>query len=304
MMAEYVVLLALLVSVAAIGLSAVGSRAQQTLGKLTDSGPSGPRRASPASSSAGTSAHSGELAAGEPRGLAAGERDSSVPLWIAFGGILVALSGTLLGRRRKPAALPQDAPAEADGSPTAVSSPFQDKRWWLWHTLVNGSELVLQNRVEVRHLMTRTPKTVSPQITVAAMRELMQQHRLRHLLVCEKGKRLVGVVSDRDLGRSAPTQTAAQIMTAQPRTVAPATPVGTAIALILDDSISCLPVVEEGMLCGLLTTTDLILTLQCLLQLWLRLGQTFQESPEWAKHLEALSAALDRSVATAGTAHS
>lgn len=295
---EYVILLALVVSVAAIGLSALGSRTQETLGRLADSG--SPQRGRATPNSARAAANFGSPEAQEPDTLVSSAGASRLFLGIALAGIAVALAGTLLERRgRQRASLPQEKPAEADVPPEALPPAFQDKRWWLWHTLVNGSEMVLQNRVEVRHLMTGTPKTVSCQATVAAMHELMQQHRLRHLLVCEKGERLVGVISDRDLRRSAATKTAAEIMTANPRTVTPATPINVAIAWMLDDSISCLPVVDEGRLCGLLTTTDLVLTLQCLLQLWLRLRPTIEDSPEWGKHMDAIAAALDRPASVA-----
>ena len=39
--------------------------------------------------------------------------------------------------------------------------------------------------------------------------------------------------------------------------------------MAINAHISALPVVEEGRLCGILTTTDLVLALQCSLQLWL-----------------------------------
>jgi diguanylate cyclase (GGDEF)-like protein len=69
--------------------------------------------------------------------------------------------------------------------------------------------------------------------------------------------------------------------------------VSAAITYLMNENISCLPVVEGGRLCGVLTTTDLVLTLQCTLQLWLRLAQVLQHDPTWSKELEKIAASLD-----------
>ena len=56
-------------------------------------------------------------------------------------------------------------------------------------------------------------------------------------------------------------------MTADPITVTPDSLINPAITQLVNRHISCLPVVEDGRLVGVLTTTDLMLTLQCTLQL-------------------------------------
>ena len=123
------------------------------------------------------------------------------------------------------------------------------------------------------------------------MTALMKQRRLHHLLVCGRGGELLGVVSDRDLpSRGA---TAQQLMTHPALSCTPETPVSAAITYLMNENISCLPVVEGGRLCGVLTTTDLVLTLQCTLQLWLRLAQVLQHDPTWSKELEKIAASLD-----------
>jgi len=76
-------------------------------------------------------------------------------------------------------------------------------------------------------------------------------------------------------------------------TATPDTPLNPAITFLLNENISCLPVVDDGRLCGVLTTTDLVLTLQCTLQLWLRLTQVLQYDSGWAKELEQLAKSLE-----------
>ena len=119
-------------------------------------------------------------------------------------------------------------------------------------------------RVTVSDLMSPLATTVLPVTSAKHARKLMEESRVRHLLVVGANQELVGVISDRDLATSA--QTAAEMMTANPVTVEPHTLLSPAITLLLRRKISCLPVVESGKLLGVLTTTDLLLYLQCVLQ--------------------------------------
>jgi predicted transcriptional regulator len=103
----------------------------------------------------------------------------------------------------------------------------------------------------------------------------MREAKIRHLLVCGPERELLGVVSDRDLrGKSA--KTARELMSAQVHTISPDTLMSTAITRIVHAGISSLPVVEDGRLCGMITTTDLVLALQVLLQLWLHASSMMQ----------------------------
>ena len=181
-------------------------------------------------------------------------------------------------------------------SPTAAPaalepSPYNRRQQLLQELLKNG-ELLLKNRLEVRHLMTRDPVVVPPTMTFEEMTALVQQHRLHHLLVCGRGGELLGVVSDRDL-RAPRGAIAQQLMSSPVLTVSPETPLSPAITYLINENISCLPVVQSGRLCGVLTTTDLVLTLQCMFQLWLRLAQVLQHDMTWAKELDKIIAALD-----------
>lgn len=51
---------------------------------------------------------------------------------------------------------------------------------------------------EVRRFMSTEPHTIGADQTMAAAHELMRKHRIRHLPVLS-ARRLVGIVSDRDL---------------------------------------------------------------------------------------------------------
>jgi CBS domain-containing protein len=123
--------------------------------------------------------------------------------------------------------------------------------------------------------------------------DLMRLGRIRHLPVVD-GSRLVGIVSQRDLLRAAVSSLldmdraserawlrsirVGTVMTARVFTVPPWVPVQTAVKIMLDQKIGCLPVVDDGKLVGLLTETDCLRELRAMLQA----GDTRQALPELA----------------------
>jgi diguanylate cyclase (GGDEF)-like protein len=182
-------------------------------------------------------------------------------------------------------------PATVTAAAPAGAHPYS-KRQQVMQELMGDSDLLLKNRLEVRHLMTHDVVTVQPTATSEEMNRLMHERRMHHLLVCNRAGDLVGVISDRDL-RSTRGNTAQQLMTYPPMTCSSDTPITSAITFLTNEGISCLPVVDRGHLCGVLTTTDLVLTLQCTLQLWMRLAQVLQQNPKWSHELEKIATSLD-----------
>jgi CBS domain-containing protein len=90
----------------------------------------------------------------------------------------------------------------------------------------------------------------------------MRLHRIRHLVVME-GKRVVGIVSERDLGgsRGAALRTGRTVEDLMARDVATATPETTirqAANMLRGRTIGSLPVMEEAKLVGIVTVTDLL----------------------------------------------
>jgi acetoin utilization protein AcuB len=112
----------------------------------------------------------------------------------------------------------------------------------------------------VRHRMTRTPVTVTPQDTLATAQAKMTAGRFRRLPVVENGT-LVGILTDRDIRRHVGVEErtrARAAMTESPLTVSPTTTVEEATQLMLAHQISGLPVVENGQLVGIITTSDIL----------------------------------------------
>lgn len=122
--------------------------------------------------------------------------------------------------------------------------------------------------------MSRRLVTISMDDRLETARTLFQRHGFHHLLVLN-GKRLVGVVSDRDLlknlspflnqlaERSQDTATlnrrVHQVMTRQLVTTRPDAEVSEAAGVLLENRVSCLPVVnEDGEPVGMLSWRDIL----------------------------------------------
>ncbi len=116
------------------------------------------------------------------------------------------------------------------------------------------------------HLMTEQVIQTPPDAPVEELHQLMARMNTRHVLICEPPDCLQGVVSSRDLHQRR-GRTAQAIMTANPITISPSDRVGKVLSIMLDKPISCLPVVDRGHLRGVLTTTDLLMALECLLEI-------------------------------------
>ncbi len=115
----------------------------------------------------------------------------------------------------------------------------------------------------VRDVMTADPVFIAPDATVEQAHALMTSGGFRHLPVVD-GKRVVGVISTGDIGRLGPTipeltaRPVADLMSADPPTVAPEQPIEAAAGQMGLRKVNCLPVVSEGRLVGIVTTYDLL----------------------------------------------
>jgi len=125
----------------------------------------------------------------------------------------------------------------------------------------------------VRDVMTSDAKTMGPHDTFGEAVSLMANHQFRHFVVTEVDGRVVGVVSDRDILRSFArtsdwkTLNVSRIMTSEPSTVKPETPLAEAVARMVAKRVNCLPVVaDDGTLRGILTSTDLLRSYQTFLE--------------------------------------
>ncbi len=119
--------------------------------------------------------------------------------------------------------------------------------------------------------------TVSPETTLVEAREVIEKNRIEHLLVVDKKGHLIGIVSDRDLKQNwaSPATTLSvheltyllqkvevrMIMVKTLKTVAPDTTIERAASIMQTENISSLPVMAEGQLVGIVTSTDVMAVL-------------------------------------------
>lgn len=114
--------------------------------------------------------------------------------------------------------------------------------------------------MQIVNLMTSDPVTISPHDTLSKAKIMMDAGNFRRLPVMENGK-LVGIVTERDLrvhaGFLESTRVNAAMRTAL-ITITPYNTVEDAARLMLKHKIGGLPIVAEGKLVGVVTTTDLL----------------------------------------------
>ncbi len=134
-----------------------------------------------------------------------------------------------------------------------------------------------QGRMRVRDVMTPAPTCIASSTSVLDVVRMFHAKEFRHLLVTDTRGRLLGLVSDRDVlrclgpGRYPDPEVlsgiaAADIMSADLLTVRPDQPLLSAATEMLAHGISCLPVLADDKLVGILTSTDLSAVLEVLLQ--------------------------------------
>ncbi|NNF28400.1 MAG: CBS domain-containing protein [Gemmatimonadetes bacterium] len=121
------------------------------------------------------------------------------------------------------------------------------------------------NYMRVEQYMTTSLTTVNEDEVVELVAYLMDRRGIRHVLIEDKQRRLVGIVSYRSIlrlmaeGRSlaeADCMPVGAVMEREPVTVAPETTTLEAIDLMRSNKVSCLPVVKDDQLVGLVSETD------------------------------------------------
>ena len=127
---------------------------------------------------------------------------------------------------------------------------------------------------EVADVMPGRVVTFSPPPTFDDAANLMNDRHFRHCVVVDSYRKAVGVISDRDIFRAlarnpnSRSKSLEQIMTRNPITVKRNTPIIDAVSKLVSRRINCLPVIEEdGTVCGIVTSTDLLKSYQQLLEL-------------------------------------
>jgi CBS domain-containing protein len=120
--------------------------------------------------------------------------------------------------------------------------------------------------------MTTDVQTLEVDAHLRQAVELILVRRVRHVPIVDGAGHLAGIVTDRDVMRALPSPLSpiaremyeslldstpvTKVMTREPITIEAAMPLRDAVMTMLDRKISGLPVLEGGILSGMLTQTD------------------------------------------------
>lgn len=126
--------------------------------------------------------------------------------------------------------------------------------------LVGNEELAALDELLVRQLMTDDVVTLFEEQTLPLANDIMKLRHIRHLPVIDDHRRLVGLVTHRDViaAHDADIQVA-EMMNRDLWTVHPSTTALRAAELLRDHRFGCLPVVDDdGRLVGIITEADFL----------------------------------------------
>jgi acetoin utilization protein AcuB len=110
--------------------------------------------------------------------------------------------------------------------------------------------------------MTKNPTFLDPEARIETAWKLMHDQRVRHVPIC-KGKKIVGLITQKDLLVNAQNSAllslpVAEVMVFDVKTVSPDATTAEVAKIMLNDRISCLPVVDNDELVGIITESDFL----------------------------------------------
>ncbi len=124
--------------------------------------------------------------------------------------------------------------------------------------------------MKIRDVMTSSVVKVSPEESAEVAARALARHNVGILPVCDHRGKICGLLTDRDLvtrcmasGRSAADTKVRDVMTMQITTAGPDMEVGVAAHLMGRLQVRRLPVVENGLLCGMVSLGDLACRENC-----------------------------------------
>ena len=129
--------------------------------------------------------------------------------------------------------------------------------------------------MQVRDYMTTNVLTIRNDKKMFAVQEIMQWAHIRHLPVIDRDKKVVGIVSHRDLLQTSISTMSSRLADVERQqhlweipiepvmhtpvyTISPEAPVQQAARYMVKFQIGCLPVVEHDKLIGIITEADLL----------------------------------------------
>ena len=127
--------------------------------------------------------------------------------------------------------------------------------------------------MQVSNRMTKNPITVSPETPVPEAREKMKKENIHRLPVVDSNNKLLGIITEKDILYASPSQATTldvyeisslmsklkvqKVMTKDVITVSPDTALEDAARILADNNVGGLPIIDKGILVGIITESDL-----------------------------------------------
>ena len=130
----------------------------------------------------------------------------------------------------------------------------------------------MKQRVPISAIMAKELIKVSTTEKISLVYQFFQEHPIRHIPVTE-GEKLVGIISKNDIRKIPYAFTGvneevvpaifdnyelADMMTKNPISIAPTSTIKEAVEILSNESFHSLPVVDDGNLVGIVTSTDML----------------------------------------------
>lgn len=125
----------------------------------------------------------------------------------------------------------------------------------------------------IERRMTRNPVTATPDMSISEASTLMKQEKVHRLPVLDKDKKLVGLLTEKDILYASPSPasslsihemayllsklTVKKLMSKNVVTINKDTTVEEAASMMVDQDLSCLPVLEGDKLIGIVSKSDM-----------------------------------------------
>ena len=124
--------------------------------------------------------------------------------------------------------------------------------------------------VKVADVMTTGIVTLSPNDTLDVAIEYIVKRDYQHLIVADDTQKVLGIISYGDIvgrGGTFRSGVASEVMAPNPICVTEEIPLFAAISIMISKRLNCLPVVKDsGVLCGVITSTDIMKSYQKMLE--------------------------------------
>lgn len=125
----------------------------------------------------------------------------------------------------------------------------------------------------VKRMMKKNPITTTAETSIVDVADILKENHIHRLPVLDKKGKLVGVITEKDILHASPSPVSslsvyempymlsrlkvANLMTKDVRTIDPDTTVEEAAKIMVEDDLSCLPVLEDEKLVGIVSKSDM-----------------------------------------------